>query len=374
MKNISFMSMLMMSVSIGVTAAPLHAEESPKENIAISAEQAASLGIKTIAVVSVTQGAGAGFPAKAVIPNNQLRVIGAPLGGIVESVQVAAGQSVKKGQILAELKSPSLVDEQRQFLNALSASQVARSAMSRDNELLREGIIAKSRYQSTQSASTQAEADLEEKRQSLALFGMLPEEIKALETGHKITNTLKITSPLEGFVLEQMAIAGQRVEAASPLYKLGSLTPMWIEINMPASQAARVKEGDVVSIQNSGASGKVIAVGKSLDSANQTIMVRAEIGENAEKLHPEQLVVATVELAANGTKQWQLPPSAVARQDGKPYVFVKTPEGFRAQEVKVENENSTAITISGSLADNDQVAVDGVLAVKGKWQGLGGGE
>ena len=153
------------------------AQESPQDNIAISAEQAKSLGIKTVALAPVTQGAGAGYPARAVIPNSQLRVIGAPLEGIVEAVLAAAGQPVEKGQTLAELKSPALVDEQRQLLNALSAAQVARSALNRDDELLKEGIIARSRYQATQSAATQAEADLEETRQTLALFGMQPEEI-----------------------------------------------------------------------------------------------------------------------------------------------------------------------------------------------------
>ena len=350
------------------------AQESPQDIIAISAEQARSLGIKTVALASVMQGAGADYPARAVIPNNQLRVIGAPLEGIVEAVLAAAGQPVEKGQILAELKSPALVDEQRQLLNALSAAQVARSALNRDDELLKEGIIAKSRYQATRSAATQAQADLEETRQTLALFGMLPEEIKALENSQKITNTIRIVSPLDGFVLEQMAIAGQRVAAADPLYKVGSLTPIWVEMQLPAAQAARVKMGDKVSIHNSGASGRVISMGKSLDAANQTIMVRAEMTQNADTLHPGQLVVAAIEVAGSGAKQWQLPPAAVARQDGQPYVFVKTPDGFRAQQVTVENETASATTISGPLKDSDQVAIDGVLAVKGKWQGLGGGE
>ena len=171
-----------------------------------------------------------------------------------------------------------------------------------------------------------------------------------------------------------MAIAGQRVSAADPLYKVGFLTPMWVEIQLPAAQAARVKLGDKISIQSSGAGGSVISMGKSLDAANQTIMVRGEITQNADTLHPGQLVVAAIEVAGSGAKQWQLPPAAVARQDGKPYVFVKTPDGFRAQQVTVENENATATTISGPLQDSDLVAIDGVLAVKGKWQGLGGGE
>lgn len=350
------------------------AQEGPQNHIAISAKQASAMGIKTVALASVTQGAGAGYPARAVIPNNQLRVISAPLEGIVEAVLAAAGQAVEKGQTLAELKSPSLVDEQRQLLNALSAAQVARSALNRDDELLKEGIIARSRYQTTRSAATQADADLEETRQTLALFGMQPEEIKALENSQKITNTIRIVSPLDGFVLEQMATAGQRVAAADPLYKVGFLMPMWVEIQLPAAQAARVKISDKVSIQNSGASGRIISMGKSLDAATQTIMVRAEITQNTGALHPEQLVVAAIEVTGSGAKQWQLPPAAVARQDGRPYVFVKTPDGFRAQPVTVENESASATTISGPLKDSDLIAIDGVLAVKGKWQGLGGGE
>lgn len=374
MNKILLVSALFLAAALNGLQTPAFAETIQKNDIAISTEQAQSLGIKTIALVSVTQGAGAGFPAKVVIPNNQLRVIGAPLEGLIESVQVAVGQPVRIGETLAELKSPSLVDEQREFLNALSAVQVARSTMGRDKELLKEGIIAKSRYQTTQSVLIQSEAALDEKRQTLALIGMQATEIEELEKGRKITDTVKIISPLDGFVLEQLAIAGQRVEAASPLYKIGSLTPMWLEIQMPAADAVRVKDGDMVITQSHLVKGRVISMGKSLNAANQTMMVRAEITENANKLHPEQLVVAAIEVGGSEEKQWQLPPSAVARHDGKPYVFVKTTEGFRAQEVAVENENASAITISGTLADENQVAVEGVLAVKGKWLGLGGGE
>lgn len=364
--------MAVLTMVFPVTAAS--AQDSPQSEITVSAEQAASLGINTVALSAQTQGTGTGFPAKAVIPNNQLRVVSAPLEGTVESVLVSVNQPVKKGDVLAELKSPALVDEQRQFLHAVSQAQVARSALTRDEELLKEGIIAKSRYQATKSAASQAEADLEEKKQALQLFGMLPQEVAALQNNRKLTSVVSVAAPIDGFVLEQMAVAGQRLEAASPLYKIGALSPMWLEIQVPATEAARLQEGSPVTIKESKATGRVISIGKSLNAANQTLMIRAEITENAEKLYPEQHVVASVEITGSGAQQWRLPPAAIARHEGKAYVFVKTPAGFRAQEVKIESENAKDAIISGALAGNDLVAIDGVLAVKGSWLGLGGGE
>lgn len=342
--------------------------------ILMSAEQMASVGIKTVPLTAVTSGAGAGFPAKAVIPNNQLRVVGAPVDGIIETVQVAVNQPVSEGQTLLEIKSPSLIDEQRQFLHAVSEAQVARSAMARDKELLSEGIIAKSRYLTTQSTAAQAEADLQEKRQALQLFGMQTEEIKTLEESHTLSNTVKVAAPITGFVLEQMAIAGQRIEAASPLYKIGALSPLWLEIHMPADQAARVAEGNTVTVEKAGSRGRVISVGKSLEPSNQTIMVRAEITENTDKIRAEEMVVAAIDVAGSGAKQWQLPLGAVVRQEGKPYIFIKTQKGFRAQTVAVDSESATAVVISAPLSEKDQVAIDGVIALKGAWLGMGGGE
>ena len=343
------------------------------DDIQITSKQVQSLGI-IVAPLSAQAGVpGNGFPAQVVIPNGQVQVVSAPLSGLIQSVAVSVNDSVRKGQVLARLASPMLIETQRDFLQAATQTQLTQSSLKRDAQLFKEGIIAEGRYLATQSAYAQAAAGLSERRQALRLYGMSDAAISKLQSSHVLSSTLDIASAMDGVVLEQMATAGQRVEAAAPMFKLAMLNPLWLEIQVPAKYAAGVKVGTGVSIQGESATGKVLSVGRSV-SANQTVMARAEITGGLQNLHAGQFVEAQLVSSVTTGKQWHVPSSALARNQEKAFVFVQTPSGFRAQAVTLVSQSQDSSTISGDLKGNERIAVKGVAALKAAWMGLGGGE
>jgi len=345
------------------------------DDIRITARQIQALGIEVAPLAKQTGATGSGMPAQVVIPNGQIQVVSAPLAGLMQSVTVAANDSVTKGQVLAHLVSPMLIEAQRDFLQAATQSQLSRVSLKRDEQLFKEGIIAEGRYLATQSAAAQAWAGVSERRQALRLYGMSDAAINKLQSSHAMSSALEIVSPIEGVVLEQMVTAGQRVDAAAPLYKVARLSPLWLEIQMPASGASGVAVGAAVSIKAFGAKGKVLSVGRNV-GASQTVMVRAEITDGMHNLHAGQFVeamVAVTESASSG-KQWRVPSSALARNQEKAFLFVQTPAGFRAQPVAILNQSADSTTVSAELKDGERIAVKGVAALKAAWMGLGGGE
>lgn len=345
------------------------------DDIRITAKQIQALGIEIAPLAKQTGATGSGMPAQVVIPNGQVQVVSAPLAGLMQSVTVAANDSVKKGQVLAHLVSPMLIEAQREFLQAATQSQLSRGSLKRDEQLFKEGIIAEGRYLATQSVAAQASAGMSERRQALRLYGMSDAAINRLQSSHVMSSTLEIVSPLEGVVLEQVVTAGQRVEAAAPLYKVARLNPLWLEIQMPASSVSGISVGAPVSIKAFGAKGKVLSVGRHV-GANQTVMVRAEITDGVNNLHAGQFVEAVVALAGvvPSGKQWRVPSSALARNQEKAFLFVQTPAGFRAQAVTLLNQSADSSTVSGELKEGDRIAVKGIAALKAAWMGLGGGE
>lgn len=345
------------------------------DDIRMSAKQVQTLGIVVVPLAKQTGASGSAMPAQVVIPNGQVQVVSAPLAGLMQSVTVAANDSVKKGQILAHLVSPMLIEAQRDFLQAATQSQLSRGSLQRDEQLFKEGIIAEGRYLATKSAAVQAVAGVSELRQTLRLYGMPDAAINKLQSSHGMSSTLEIAAPIEGVVLEQMVTAGQRVEAAAPLYKIARLSPLWLEIQVPASSVAGVIVGAPVSIQAFGAKGKVLSVGRSV-SANQTVMVRADITEGANNLHAGQFVEAVMAVteSASAAKQWRVPSAALARNQEHAFLFVRTAAGFRVQAVTILNQSADSSTVSGELKAGESIAVQGVAALKAVWMGLGGGE
>lgn len=344
------------------------------EDIPMSAQQAQALDIETAPLRKQEAEVAAGLPAQVVIPNNQMHIVSAPVAGFVEGMRVAVNEQVKQGQVLARLESSTLIEAQRAFLQAATRAALRRENLGRDEKLFKEGIIAESRYVTTKNDFTETSAELAERQQLLALYGMSKAAIQQLRDKRILTSAVEIVSPLDGVVLEQLAVAGQRIEASAPLYKLASLSPLWLEVAVPLSRLAQINEGSKITVPAYQAVGKVLSVGRSVDSANQTVMVRAEVTEGAQRLRPGQQIEVAIAAPSSTTQQWAVPSQALVRQDDKVYLFVQTASGFRVQPVTLVSTAANTSTIQGPFSGDEQIAVRGTVTLKGAWQGLGGGE
>lgn len=348
-------------------AAPLLALAA--EELKVSPAQIKALGIETAQVAPQASAEISGLPALVVVPNEQLQVVSAPVAGLLEQVLVAAHQAVKKGQVLARLQSPDLADLQHTYLQAATQANLARANLERDTALYKEGIIAESRYLASRSHAIETAADLAERTQALRLAGMSSAAIEKLRAGQRVGTLVELVAPFDGVVLEQLAVAGQRLEPRAPVVKVARLSPLWLEIQLPIARLAEVREGAAVSVPSAPASGEVIAVGRSVASGNQTVLVRARIDRGAGRLRPGQYVEASLAASGQGAAIG-VPAQAVARIAGKPVVFVRTAQGFTAQPVEVLGEAAGQAVVAG-LKGDEQVAVKGVAALKAALAGMG---
>jgi membrane fusion protein, heavy metal efflux system len=342
--------------------------------IEMKPEQQAAYGIEVAALQPAEAILGEKLPAQVVVPNDRLQVISAPLGGLVEMLRVAVGDEVRQGQPLARLRSPDLLALERDYLQALTQLNLAQANLDRDRQLFADGIIAQRRYLEAQSHYAELSAQVQQLREMLKLAGLGAAEMEALQRSRALTSELTVVSPLDGIVLEQMAVAGQRVEAVSPLYRIGSLAPLWLEIHVPIDRLAGLRLGMRVEVPAAGVAGRLITIGRGVHEVDQGVLLRAELTEGAERLLPGQFVQVQLAREPASGQRYRVPRQAVVRSQQGSYVFVQQPGGFRAQAVEVLSEQPQEAVIAGDLKPDDKVAVSGTAAIKGAWTGLGGGE
>ena len=330
--------------------------------ITLEDKQVKSLGITTQAVGQLSTGRAGTLAALVVVPSKQMRVIAAPVSGLIEMLAVAPGSRVKRGQVLAHLASPQALELQRDALQAGTQAQWQAQNLQRDEQLFSEGLIAESRLQATRAAARQAGTQASERRQGLAMAGAAV---------GKLGGPLILTAPMDGVVLEQGVQLGQRVEASTLLYRIASLSPLWLEIQAPQEIAKGLREGMSLKVARQNISGKLISIGRAVDAASQTVLLRALVDKEAEQLNPGQVLEVEITTDTTGTGSQALvniPASALIRHQGETLVFTRS-EGkaaenhFLPQPVRIIKNNGDQLQVEG-LKPDQELVTQGVSSLK----------
>ena len=344
------------------------------EPIGISEAQQQKMGIKLMAVSKSAGSTSQRLPAEVVIPVNQERIVSAPQAGLLTALHAAAGQTVRQGQVLAEISSPELVNLQSEYLQALTRQQLAAELLAKDKALYEEGIIAQRRYLSTRSQHAETSAVLSQHKQALQLAGMPAAEIARLQKSGKLSNQLMLQAPLAGQVIELMVATGQRVEVATPLYRIARLDPLWLDIRAPVDILPALKEGQTVRVVGGNAEGRLIQIMRNVNKRDQTVQLRAEISRNAGTLYPGELVEIEIvgqQVTGADSAHFTIARSAVIRKGDQDYLFVQTAQGFEPVAVEIVSEKSGQVIFKAKLSGQEKIAVSGTAAIKGQWLGVG---
>lgn len=352
----------------GAVAAPPATGEFP-----VSAAQMQALGVTLVPLEKPSAIEGLVYPAQVVLPPSGEQLVSAPFAGRVEELLVDEQQAVKAGQALLRLSGPEFGELQLKLFEAASKARLARKSLERERQLFAEGIIPERRVQEAEAAAQEASARQGHAEASLRLAGLDPNSIRKMVDSGKLQDELVVRAKSDGVVLSLAAKAGQRVQGSDTLLRLVKANNLWLDIQIPADRqklAPSQAGAPAITVVGREVSAKLVSVGATV-SDNQTVAVRARVVRGAELLRPGEVVQARVPFA-NNTEGWALPLQALARQDDKAFVFVRTDKGFQAQVVNVVSSAGQLVQVTGNLHAGQQVATGSVIALKAAWLGKSG--
>ncbi|MBI4986577.1 MAG: efflux RND transporter periplasmic adaptor subunit [Rhodocyclales bacterium] len=333
---------------------------------AVPNAQIQALGIQTAPLQSQTGSVKATFPAQAVVPPNAEQVVSSPVAGLVAQLLVQENQAVRSGTPLVRIAGPELGQLQLQLLQATARATLARQTAQREQALFDEGIISQRRVQEAQAALMEGEAMLNQAKAALRLSGMPAAMVARVAASGKPEDSITLAATQAGIVTEVAVRPGQRVEAATALLHVAQTDSLWLDIQVPIAESAGWKPGTRLKVQGRDIAARILSASPTVSANSQTVMLRAVIEGKAGQLRPGELV--TVELPITAvTGSWDLPLSAVAHDGKQAYVFVRTPDGFEARPVTVAASAGQRVRVQGALKAGEQVAVGGVVALKGAW-------
>jgi membrane fusion protein, heavy metal efflux system len=342
-------------------------------SIQLSQQQFDNLGIKIGKLEPVSHIPLFTAPAKVVVPPANDFVVSTSQAGLVVKMNASVGDKVSKGELLGLVNSADLLTLQSNYLKAVGALKLASATYNRDKKLRKEGVISGRNEQEAFSLYNASIIDVNEAKQLLQFAGMTTADVKQLDSTGRFISQISVKSPISGRVLERMVVSGTRVDAMAPLYRVANLDELWLEINIPHEHIGDIKIGDQVQVENTLVGAEITVLGQSVNPENQTILARAVIRENPSSVRVGQKVTIQ-HLQTSDIETYLLPDTAIAHNEGKTYVFIKEKDGFKVSEVKILGKQSDGSVITGSFSGNEEIALNNVVTLKGKWLGLGSEE
>lgn len=340
--------------------------QSRPAKFAVANAQVQALGIQTAPLQIQAESVRSSFPAQVVIPPNAEQVISSPVTGLISQMLVQPNQMVRAGAPLIRIASPELSQLQLQLLQAHTRATLARQAAKREQDLFGEGLIAQRRVQEAQATLQEAEATLKQAKTALRLSGMSMASIDKVAASGNPQDSLVLAATQAGVVTEIKAKPGQRVDSATPLMHLAQTDTLWLEIQVPVAESASWAPGSKLKVQGRDITAQIMSSSAMVATGSQMVVMRALVQGKAGQVRPGELL--TVELPAAATAgAWDLPLAAVAHDGDQGFVFVRTPDGFEARPVKVSASSGQRVRVQGPVKAGEEVAISGVVALKGAW-------
>ena len=348
----------------------------PTAELQLSEAQQATVQLKTAPVVVRAARAQLQFSGVLTADRRKSHRVAPIVEGMVTELRVVENEQVRKGQVLARLRSHGLGLAQASYLEAAARFNLARAERARIESLWKEGIVAESRWLSVDSEFKSARATLEARRRLLVLAGLSDAEIEKLVTQPDRLAVLDLSSPIDGIVSTVAIEPGQLLAAGELAFEVDDLSTLWAMVQIPVSSLPQVEIGAKAMIHvsaNPGESyiGELESVGGVVDTTSQTLTGRIVLENPDGVLRPG--MYADIVLEGVAREGLMVPASAVFRIGDSAYVFKVLGKG-RYEPVPVETgpEREGWVPVYRGIEAGTVIVTAGVAELKSHWQYQGG--
>ena len=307
------------------------------------------------------------FMAEVVTPPQNLYTITLPFEAQVKKLYVASYDSVKKGQLLAEVTGKDWIGIQQQFIEDAIELKHHGHVAERKNRLCKEEIIPK---KECIAANAEYQADKIKVSASKALlrgYGASNQMINDLSSKLKISATIPLRSEVTGKLLELNIQAGKSTSPSDALFVLLKEGAMWLESDMLVQKAMHLSQGQRVQItfNQETFESKVLLHSPTIDPENQTQKVRFSLPSSAKFLSGMRnpATITQTQKALKVTKK------SVINLEGKNSVFLKIDKGYEALAVEIVGEEGSNYYLKEMPKLHNPIATSSLLILKSLMEG-----
>jgi len=261
-------------------------------------------------------------------PNEEVTV-SSLVEGTVEKLFADLGDSVRAGQVIAQLDTRELelaIDQQQAALqqelarlgladanasvDEATTSQVrqaeatfeeAKLRLDRTKRLVEQGVLPMQQLDEQQARYDVAEAAVRSSRETVRnIRATIAARKASLTLAEKKRADAKITAPISGYIKDRLVSEGQFLKSNSPVVNIVQNSPLKLRVDVPESAVAFVRAGRPVQFRvgafpDRTFEGKISRISPALDQQSRTLKVEALVNNSDGALKPGFFANATIQ-------------------------------------------------------------------------------
>lgn len=281
------------------------------------------------------------------------------LGGTIVESTPQLGDYVRKGDVLAVIRSGDAADLDKQLISSEQAVALAERVLKSTEETYSAGISSEKDVMQARQEMKTARAEWNKQKATSELYHL------------KGNSTYRIVSPNTGFIIEKKISPGMQIrgDQQDRLFLIGGLDDVWVMADVYESDINKVRTGDPVEVttltyKDKVYEGTIDRIAPSLDMVSKTMSVRIRLNNKDKELKPGMYTNVIVNCQSVRHKLPAVDPKSVIFENGKYYVVtLSSDRRMRIREVEVAKMYQDICYLLSGIDNNDVVVLKNALLV-----------
>lgn len=310
------------------------------DKLLLNERQRTILNLDLGTLVRREMGAGIAVNGVLEIPPQSQASVSSYIGANVNSIRVIEGDKVVKGQLLASLSHPDLINMQMEFLEADAEKQFQEKEFKRKQTLYNEAVISGGKFQKAEASYKTALSKWKAYQSKLKMLGL---DIGKLHKG-EIVEEIHLRSPIEGYVRLVEVTLGKYVSPNQELFEIVNNEHIHADLMVYEKDIYKVSEGQKVHFTVGNRKdvlykARIFSIGKSFEEERKAVHLHADIEGDLSGLIPGTYVQGKI--LSEKEDLLSLPNEAIVEDNGRYYAFIRDEQVvFKNGNTDVNNENS----------------------------------
>lgn len=288
---------------------------------------------------------------------NDLVAFKSLLSGVVDEVKFELGDDVKKGEVLAVVKSTEIQDLSQERRALESQVVLLKKQLQTKKELLEDGLIAKSEMLETEFEFQNALYQLQKINANLNLY-------KAIGNGK-----FQIIAPKNGYIVQKNIAVGQTITAddENSLFSISNLNEVWVMINIYPNELKYIKTGNSVKVKtltdpDKLYNGKIDKIYNVLDPEEHVFKARVVLQNSDLHLLPGLITDIVIDKDSTLGSATAIPNNAIIFENNKNYIIIyKDTCNLKTLKVTTIAKNEEFTYIKEKIDHNEKVITQNTL-------------